>query len=275
MTRLTQITILFLHAIVTTTNLLLLKKDPEPYHTSILTGQGWVEELLSGHPERIRCELGVQRHTFLALIAVLRELGYGSSKHVSLEEQLAIFLYMSVTGLTIRHAGERFQRSNETISLYFRHMLLIISSHPFFTRHVILPIAGTPVSDVIRYSLNNRFWPWFRGAQGALDGSHFHTAPPLKERPNYRNRKGFLSMNCLFACSFNFLFVFAYTGWEGSATDAQVLESALDKGFHIPDGYYYLADAGYAVSDKLLTPYRGGVRYHLAEWRRADQQYVN
>lgn len=42
---------------------------------------------------------------------------------------------------------------------------------------------------------------------------------------------------------------------EGSATDAQVLEAALDSGFDIPDGYYYLADAGYPVSDKLLTPY--------------------
>lgn len=61
---------------------------------------------------------------------------------------------------------------------------------------------------------------------------------------------------------------------EGSATDAQVLEAALDSGFDIPDGYYYLADAGYPVSDKLLTPY-WGVCYHLAEWRRADQQYVN
>ena len=78
-------------------------------------------------------------------------------------------------------------------------------------------------------------------------------------------------MNCLFVCTFDFLFVFAYTGWEGSANDAHVLESMLDNGFDIPDGYYYLADAGYAVSDKLLTPYHG-VQYHLAEWWCADQQ---
>ena len=108
-TRLHHITVLFTHVIIATTRLLQLKKDPEPYHTSILTGQGWVEELLSGHPERICCELGVHRHTFLALIGVLQELGYGHSKHVTLEEQLAIFLYMSVTGLTIRHVGEHFQ----------------------------------------------------------------------------------------------------------------------------------------------------------------------
>jgi hypothetical protein len=39
----------------------LLPKDPEPYHTSALSGQEWVSEfkLIVGHPERIRCELGV------------------------------------------------------------------------------------------------------------------------------------------------------------------------------------------------------------------------
>jgi hypothetical protein len=88
----------------------------EPYHTSILTGEGWVMELLSGHPERIRTELGVHLHVFSVLISDLRAAGYQNSKYVSLEEQLAIFLYACVTGLTIRHLGERFQRSNETIS---------------------------------------------------------------------------------------------------------------------------------------------------------------
>lgn len=89
---------------------------PTPYHTSALTGQAWVLELMTGHPGRIRCELGVSAQVFSALVAYLQEIGITRSKHVSLEEQLAIFLYISVTGLTIRHVGERFQRSNETIS---------------------------------------------------------------------------------------------------------------------------------------------------------------
>lgn len=44
--------------------------------------------------------------------------GLKDSKYIQLEDQVAIFLYMSVTGLSIRHVGERFQRSNETISKY-------------------------------------------------------------------------------------------------------------------------------------------------------------
>ena|ERR1700683_258128 len=91
-------------------------RTQEPYHTSILTGEGWVLELLSSHPKRICCELGVSHKVFLELSGELRQLGYNNSKYVSLEEQLAIFLYMSVTGLTIQHVGECFQWSNETIS---------------------------------------------------------------------------------------------------------------------------------------------------------------
>jgi hypothetical protein len=43
-------------------------------------------------------------------------MGHGDTRYVMLEEQLAIFLYTSVTGLSIRHVGERFQRANGTIS---------------------------------------------------------------------------------------------------------------------------------------------------------------
>ena len=41
-----------------------------PYHTSILSGQGWVQELLDGHPEHICNGLGVHQHVFLALSSI-------------------------------------------------------------------------------------------------------------------------------------------------------------------------------------------------------------
>ena len=78
----------------------------QPWHTSILTGQMWVLELLGGHPEHIHTELEVHTHVFYALIDELCSLGCTDSKFVTLEEQLAIFLYCSVTGLTVRHLGE-------------------------------------------------------------------------------------------------------------------------------------------------------------------------
>ncbi|KZP05026.1 hypothetical protein FIBSPDRAFT_684529, partial [Athelia psychrophila] len=66
---------------------------PTPYHTSALTGEAWVMELMMGHPDRIRCELGVSLVVFQALVTHLQEIGFKRSKYVSLEEQVAIFLY--------------------------------------------------------------------------------------------------------------------------------------------------------------------------------------
>jgi hypothetical protein len=115
--RLHQFVVLFLSIVVTATAAVLQSVEGrEPYHTSVLTGEGWVMELLGGHPDRIRCELGVSLDVFSDLISDLRAMGHGNSRNVSLEEQLAIFLYAAVTGLTVRHLGERFQRSNDTIS---------------------------------------------------------------------------------------------------------------------------------------------------------------
>ena len=93
-----------------------LSHDSISYHTSILSGEAWVLELMRGYPKWIYCELGIHLHIFQALLSELRSMGYRDSRFVMLEEQLAIFLYCCVTGLTIWHVGEWFQRSNGTIS---------------------------------------------------------------------------------------------------------------------------------------------------------------
>jgi hypothetical protein len=80
-----------------------------PYHNSALSGAGWVCELLGGHPERICKELGVHKHVFRALIVSLQNSEYTPLKFVTLEEQLTIFLYTCVTGLSLIHVCERFQ----------------------------------------------------------------------------------------------------------------------------------------------------------------------
>ncbi|KIJ09149.1 hypothetical protein PAXINDRAFT_33619, partial [Paxillus involutus ATCC 200175] len=49
------------------------------------------------------------------------------------EEQLAIFLYMCVTGLSSHHVAERFQCSPDTVMKYFKAMLFFFSSDPFYS----------------------------------------------------------------------------------------------------------------------------------------------
>ena len=90
---------------------------------------------------------------------------------------------------------------------------------------------------------NPKFFPYFRDAIGAIDGSHIPITPPALFRPLYHNRKGFLSQNALFACDFNLNFTYMLTGWEGSALDTRVYGDAISTDLPILAGKYLLADA--------------------------------
>jgi hypothetical protein len=90
---------------------------PQPlHHDSALTGQAWVLELLQGNPARIKTELGLYQHTFIRLVGDLRKAGIDNTKHVSAEEQVAVFLLICVGNTANRRTAGRFQRSGDTIS---------------------------------------------------------------------------------------------------------------------------------------------------------------
>ena len=105
---------------------------------------------------------------------------------------------------------------------------------------------------------------------GAIDGTHIICTSPDADRDATRNRKGVPTQNCLAACTFDLRFTYLVSGWEGSTADSTVFNAARLRDFYIPEERYYLADAGFALSDDLLVPYRG-VRYHLSEWDRAKE----
>jgi hypothetical protein len=151
-------------------------------------------------------------------------------------------------------------------------MLEIFSSMPFYTEHVHLPNATDPIPPEIQN--NPKHYPFFCDTIGAIDGTHIVCSPSARERAAARDRKGLLTQNCLIACSFDLLFMYVLSGWEGSAADALIFHNARQTDFPIPNGKYYLADAGFPHCPELLVPYRG-VRYHLAEWGRAAVRYVH
>jgi hypothetical protein len=106
----------FVYITVASAAALVAPYNKTPYHTSALRGIDWVNELLTGHPNRIKNELGMRKHVFMALCFALQLCGLKATQEISVEEQVAIYLYMSVTGLSVVHVGERFQRAFTTIS---------------------------------------------------------------------------------------------------------------------------------------------------------------
>ncbi|KAH9172558.1 hypothetical protein EDB89DRAFT_1835298, partial [Lactarius sanguifluus] len=92
-----------------------------------------------------------------------------------------------VTGLSVQHLGERFQRSNETISKYFQKVLLAVSSGKFYNTYVQLPTATTTLSNYI--AKNAKFFPFFQNALGALDETHINCSTTAADRHASRDRK--------------------------------------------------------------------------------------
>ena len=88
-----------------------------PIHTSRLTGQDWIDEIVTGHDGRFYNELGLNKHVFGHLIMVLeRDTGLCATRHVLAQEQLAIFLHYAWHGLSNRALQEQFQQSADTIT---------------------------------------------------------------------------------------------------------------------------------------------------------------
>ncbi|EXC20885.1 K(+) efflux antiporter 5 [Morus notabilis] len=96
---------------------------------------------------------------------------------------------------------------------------------------------------------------------GAIDGTHFMVVPPAHQQTVYRGRKHSCTQNTMAACSFDMLFTYVNTGWEGSAADSRVLTEILrnpDDPFVAPlPPKYYVVDSGYSNTQCFLAPFRG------------------
>src|SRR5712691_4504560 len=58
-----------------------------PQHTSILSGQGWVDELILGHDGRFYNEMGMHKHVYQELLLVLwKDTNLHDTRYISAEE---------------------------------------------------------------------------------------------------------------------------------------------------------------------------------------------
>ncbi|KAK5817483.1 hypothetical protein PVK06_022407 [Gossypium arboreum] len=184
-----------------------------------------------------------------------------STKSVNIREQVVIFLHIIGHNVRFRVIGSRYYRSIETVHRYFRVVLRAVLK----LYKLVIKLLDESTPSEIRN--NPRFYPYFKDCIGALDGTHVRASIPLSIQGRYRSRKGGTTQNVLAAITFDLKFSYVLAGWEGSAHDSRILSDALSRprGLRIPEGKYYLVDAGYGIRNGYITPYRG-VRYHLKEF---------
>ncbi|XVF53730.1 hypothetical protein PTKIN_Ptkin05aG0122200 [Pterospermum kingtungense] len=182
---------------------------------------------------------------------------------MNVEEMVVSFLHILAHHTKNRIVKRQIARSGETISRQFHAVLkAVLRLHPLLLK------KPEPIPE----DCTDSRWKWFKGCLGALDGTHIKVNVKQVDKPRYRSRKGDIVTNVLGVCTPNMEFIYVLPGWEGSTADGRVLRDAISRrnGLKIPQGHYYLCDAGYTNGKGFLAPYRGQ-RYHLNEWRQGQQ----
>lgn len=231
-------------------------------HGVASNGAKFVDEVLNGQNERCLENFRMDKHVFYKLCDILQAKGLlRHTNRIKIEEQLAIFMFIVGHNLRTRAVQELFRYSGETISRHFNNVLTAIMA-------ISLDFFQPPGSDVPPEIMEDpRFYPYFQDCVGAVDGIHIPVMVGVDEQGPFRNKNGMLSQNVLAAFSFDLKFHYVLAGWEGSASDLQVLNSALTRRskLPVPEGKYYLVDNKYANMPGFIAPYHG-VPYYLKEY---------
>ncbi|CAN1847980.1 Putative nuclease HARBI1 [Linum perenne] len=185
---------------------------PKELSQSLANGTKFVDEVLSGQSDRCLENFRMDKQVFYKLCDILQAKGLlRHTNRIKIEEQLAIFLFIIGHNLRTRAVQELFRYSGETISRHFNNVLNAITG-------ISLDFFNPPGSDIpAKIVKDPRFYPYFK----------------------FRNKNGLLSQNVLAACSFDLKFHYVLAGWEGSASDLRVLNSALTRRnkLQVPEGY--------------------------------------
>ncbi|KAI4999599.1 hypothetical protein ZWY2020_004188 [Hordeum vulgare] len=228
------------------------RSEKKQRHSSILYGKQRVDELLEGHVKNCLVAFRMEPYIFKSLASYLRRTELIKDTRLKVEEKLAFFLYMLSHNSSYEDMQLEFRHSGSTFHEYINEFFDIIPA--LCTRFVEPPRIDEPHPVI---ATDERFYPYFKNCIGAIDGSHVPITIAPESAAPFRNRKGTLSQNVMIACDFDLKITFISCGWEGSATDARVLRFAMNSGFKVPDGKFYLVDGGYANTTSFLAPYRG------------------
>ncbi|KAJ0260611.1 hypothetical protein HA466_0067910 [Hirschfeldia incana] len=213
----------------------------------ISDSEKFVYQILNGTNEQCQSNFRMDKTVFYKLCHVLQTRGLlRHTNRIKIEEQLAIFLFVIGHSLRTRAVQDLFGYSGETISRHFNNVLNAVTS---ISASFFQSPASPDQSD-----------PYFKDCVGVVDCIHVPVMVGVDEQGPFRNgHNGMLTQNVLVACSFDLRFNYVLAGWEGSASDQQVLNAALTRpnNLQVPQGKYYIVDDKYENLPGFIAPYRG------------------
>ena len=240
-------------------------KDGEYY----VPGRIYIDSCLEcPNPQRMKDNIGIYPVTFYYILDALH-VGFENMRNsdVSHKEMIAIFLNITICGGGFRGAANLFQRSKSTVHNSFHIIAKLIFAY-LYDVHVVWPAVNCERHPIL---MDNRYSP-FGNCVGGGDGTYIKLIVPSSISGRMRCRKGYTCMNVFAVANFNCEFIFVQAGGDGAEHDATILRYIEQKNqWPLIGNQTILLDAAYGNSSHKFTPYRS-VRYHLREWRHADNR---
>ena len=111
---------------------------------------------------------------------------------------------------------------------------------------------------------------------GCIDGTHVPIVGPHENEPQFVNRHGTHSINCMAVAGPDFKFYYVSCKWPGSVADARVyrnstLAARLENWRPIANAII-LAESGYGLSEVIMTPVQNPINQPQQNYNRAHKR---
>lgn len=224
-----------------------------------------VKDLYDGSAQRFQDLFRMEHDAFDSLCAWLcRNTKLHASRRRSVRQKVMIFLYICAQAESQRGTAYFFKISQSSVSSTFKEVLRAMMK--LNTEFVTLPEDNYVAGEVELEDKSKEF----SGCIGAIDGTHVAAHLPVRAQARFFNRKSVVTQNVFAAVRFDMRFSFILAGAEGSVNDATLYRLSANQGFSIPDGRFYLGDAGFGLTKGVLVPY-ASTRYHLREFEDGNR----
>ena len=231
----------------------------------------FIRSILVGSETKFRQQFRMTKQQFRLLTGWFRRnTDLEESRHLLLEQKILVFLWICAFNETQRQAANFFGISQSTVSAIFHEVLG--GMQKLHRTYVRLP-DDQYISPEVEFG--DKKVRAFAGCIGAVDGTLLKMHVRIDDQQRWRSgRKGILAQNVFAAVRFDGSFSYVLAGAEGSMHDARLCTLAFSRGFRVPDGRYYLADAGFGNRSGLIVPFQH-CRYHLQDWRDSQMRPEN